>query len=93
MQARRFRHGIGDGARLYSRSSGYDGEGVGQNGSTAYVECRETLSLFVERALANDVDQLADARTSGETPSATVSPKLAAAASVAGTVATPLRAL
>jgi hypothetical protein len=52
---------VGYCARLNLRTSGNDCERVRKNRSAAYVERREGFTFLVERALADDVDQLADA--------------------------------
>ncbi len=55
---------VGDCASLDLRPTRDDRECIGKNGSTAHVERGECFTLFVESAIANDFDQLADAGAS-----------------------------
>lgn len=57
---------IGDGASLDFRTPRDDRKGIGKDRPSANVERRESFSFFVERALADDVDQLADTGASVE---------------------------
>ncbi len=59
-----FDDGVGNCASLDLRPARDDRKRIGKNGSTAHVERNECFTLFVERAIANDLDQLADAGAS-----------------------------
>lgn len=61
-----FDDGVGNCASLNLRASGDDRERIRKDRSTADVKGSKGFTFFVERALAYDVDQLADARTSAK---------------------------
>ena len=88
----RFDDGVGDCARLNFRPAADDCKLIGQDRAAADIENGERLALFVERALAHDVDQLADALISVVRCAGMQAPKRLAAASAGGAGRFPLPA-
>jgi len=77
--------GVGDGSRLNLRASGHDCKRVGENRAAADVDGDEIFALFLERGVADDVDQFSD----GSTPCALEAEKARRMASVRGAGSRP----